>query len=589
MNSERGQSDILFDHSYQIEKMHAAQVGSLGDTSLYSTSSIDNGVISTSNTTPQAPSGLLPDRLLTRSPFSPSSVSNLDSVAMANLYDPEFFEQIEREMGPVFPLSADDVHTFSPQATPLASSLSSSLPTLSGSVPQNYGVDVRGATRDQIRQQIENEIQKDQLRMFQQQRQEMQPQPNQSAYDDPRVYKSSPVPPATEQYEELLRAWANEKGVNVHEMRNSMNERKRKSEDLSDSYTQSYAMRNEQDMKNAFSAKSIPVPQQLASKSGEFDTAYAKSQLMDIICGEKEVQSFCVKVTNFVCSYLKVRVGGFYLNQRTSPKDWILSVAFPSNAIFEGFFQFTVGYHLIVQAATEKRCFCVHSTSLTTGSLSFIFVPIPVEETGSALAIMVLGTILQGEDDLHTHLVFLDQIRRPIATSMLSVVHLQQNNAISRKLEYLKLENDVLRQKNRFERALIGVVTSSGSFAEPSSCVICTDPMGIITYFNNSAQTVLGYTSAELIARYTPLKFHDPNDLVQRAKEIEQETGKKINTGFHVIVDKTARTGQEEVRDWTLIKKDGSAFIATVTIRPLYDEEDKSLIGYLELVKPKRV
>jgi len=386
MNGEH-QSEI-FDHSYQFEKLYAGsprvatQVGSFAD-SLFTTSSIENGVISTNNnSTAQAPTaGTLPDRLLTRSPFSPSSVPS-DSNLMANLYDPEFFEQIERDLGSVFPLSADDqLHTFSPSSIPLTQSLSSSINPLSpSSISQMPGFsDVRLRDPTQIRQQIESELQKEQLNQMNQMRMYHRPEPT-TSYEDlqNRAYKS-PVPPATEQYEELLRAWANEKGVNVHEMRNSLNERKRKSEDMSDSFTQSY-MRSEHDPKNAFSAKTIPVPQQLVSKSGEFDTAYAKSQVMDIICGEKEVQSFCVKVTNFVCSYLKVRVGGFYLNQRTTPKDWILSVAFPSNAIFEGFFQFTVGYHLIVQAATEKRCFCVHSTSLTTGSLSFIFVPIPVEK-----------------------------------------------------------------------------------------------------------------------------------------------------------------------------------------------------------------
>jgi PAS domain-containing protein len=108
--------------------------------------------------------------------------------------------------------------------------------------------------------------------------------------------------------------------------------------------------------------------------------------------------------------------------------------------------------------------------------------------------------------------------------------------------------------------------------------------MGVITYFSPGATALLGYASAELVGRYTPLKLHEPNEVLQRSKEAEQETGKKMNPGFSVIVDKTMRTGQDS-RDWTFIKKDGSSLLVNVTVKPLYDE-DKTLIGFLEVAKP---
>jgi hypothetical protein len=143
----------------------------------------------------------------------------------------------------------------------------------------------------------------------------------------------------------------------------------------------------------------------------------------------------------------------------------VLYSAFPSTTVFDTFFQFNVGFHLILQAAVEKRCFCVHSTSLSNGSLSFIFIPIPAEEQGNATGVLVLGSVLSGEDDLHTHLVFLDQIRKVIASSMFAVMCLQQNIMLSRKVDMLKMENDTLKQKNRFEKALITVIATSGPLA----------------------------------------------------------------------------------------------------------------------------
>lgn len=64
------------------------------------------------------------------------------------------------------------------------------------------------------------------------------------------------------------------------------------------------------------------------------------------------------------------------------------------------------------------------------------------------------------------------------------------------------------------------------------------------------------------------------------------EYGKKITPGFQVITEKTLRNGgMEETRDWTYIRKDGSSIRANVTIKPLYDEEDSSIIGFLSIAK----
>jgi PAS domain S-box-containing protein len=541
----------------------------------------------------------------TPGPFSPSlSTPNLN-------LDPQFFEDLERELGPVFTLNEEQQlsqHRFSPAPTPITQSLSSQL--LQAATPPSIDHShttapiKMDATKDQIRQQIENDIHKElkqhqdmllqqQMAMQQQQQQKMHQQPpldmspgpymTPNYYEEPRGYKP-PIGPS-DQYEQLLSAWALEKGIDL-------NARKRKSEDLSDSFL-SFSMKNDPDKGVAY-AKTLPsnvyanqmAPPAPTPKPGEFDIAYAKSQLIDLVCGEKDLQSFCPKVTAFICNYMKVRVGGFYMNQRPNPKDWLLYSAFPSATVFDTFFQFNVGFHLILQAAVEKRCFCVHSTSLSNGSLSFIFIPIPAEETGNAAGVLVLGSVLSGEDDLHTHLVFLDQIRKVVASAMFSIMCLQQNLMLARKVDMLRMENDTLKQKNRFEKALISVISTTGPLAnEGNTAIICTDIMGVITYFSPGASSLLGYASVELVGRYTPLKLHEPNEVLQRSKEAELETGKKMNPGFSVIVDKTLRTGQDS-RDWTFIKKDGSSVSVNVTVKPLYDEEEHTLIGFVEVAKP---
>ncbi len=75
---------------------------------------------------------------------------------------------------------------------------------------------------------------------------------------------------------------------------------------------------------------------------------------------------------------------------------------------------------------------------------------------------------------------------------------------------------------------------------------------------------------------------------MKRSKELEQETGQKISVTFQLIIDPVLRTGKEDVRDWVLLKKDGSIVEVTMTVHPLFDEEDHTIIGFLEVAKPKK-
>jgi len=70
--------------------------------------------------------------------------------------------------------------------------------------------------------------------------------------------------------------------------------------------------------------------------------------------------------------------------------------------------------------------------------------------------------------------------------------------------------------------------------------------------------------------------------LVQRAKEIEAELGKKTDTGLGVLIEKTMRSkGKEDTRIWTYVKRDNSLITVQVAIRPLFDE--KSIFGFVEV------
>jgi hypothetical protein len=93
---------------------------------------------------------------------------------------------------------------------------------------------------------------------------------------------------------------------------------------------------------------------------------------------------------------------------------------------------------------------------------------------------------------------------------------------------------------------------------------------------------MLGYQPSEIVGLHTPLKLHQPKEVDERSKQIEAELGKKVS-GFGVFVEYPQRTGLEETRKWTYVKKDGSALKVSVSIKPIYD--DMRIIGFVGIAK----
>lgn len=108
--------------------------------------------------------------------------------------------------------------------------------------------------------------------------------------------------------------------------------------------------------------------------------------------------------------------------------------------------------------------------------------------------------------------------------------------------------------------------------------IIRTDTNGIITYFNEGAETLLGYKSEELVNKETPAIFHDKEAILQRSKELSEEYKKQI-TGFDVLT-KIASENKVDSRKWTYRRKDGSSLIMQVSISAIKDKNG-AIIAYL--------
>ncbi|HBF34638.1 TPA: hypothetical protein DDW35_08735, partial [Candidatus Sumerlaeota bacterium] len=109
--------------------------------------------------------------------------------------------------------------------------------------------------------------------------------------------------------------------------------------------------------------------------------------------------------------------------------------------------------------------------------------------------------------------------------------------------------------------------------------VISVDSQGIVTTFNPAAERTLGYTADELIGKASPLIFHDPNEILERARVFSQELDTVIPPTFEVFAAKARRNLPNEY-EWTYICKDGSRLPVLLSVTALSDSAG-GVIGFL--------
>ncbi|HBE19444.1 MAG TPA: hypothetical protein DEG17_08880 [Cyanobacteria bacterium UBA11149] len=113
--------------------------------------------------------------------------------------------------------------------------------------------------------------------------------------------------------------------------------------------------------------------------------------------------------------------------------------------------------------------------------------------------------------------------------------------------------------------------------------IIFTDSGGIIKTFNKGAEKMFGYSEEEIIGKVTPILFHDSGEVKKRAEILGMDLNKTIGSDFEVVVAK-ARAGITSEEEWSLIRKDGSRFPASLSIAPL-SHPTGEVIGFVGMAK----
>ncbi|MCL4845307.1 MAG: PAS domain S-box protein [Acidobacteria bacterium] len=108
--------------------------------------------------------------------------------------------------------------------------------------------------------------------------------------------------------------------------------------------------------------------------------------------------------------------------------------------------------------------------------------------------------------------------------------------------------------------------------------IVFTDVDGLIRVFNRGAERVFGYRAAEMVDRQTPVGLHLATEVEQRGRELSWQFERDI-AGFDVFSERVRREGRER-RDWTCIRKDGTAITVDLVVTAVHGPAGE-IVGYL--------
>ena len=161
--------------------------------------------------------------------------------------------------------------------------------------------------------------------------------------------------------------------------------------------------------------------------------------------------------------------------------------------------------------------------------------------------------------------------------AVVSVTALRQDHGPL--IGYLLIGTDLGARRQAEQALLQSDALQHAIFNSANFSIIATDERGIIQIFNVGAEHLLGYSSADVVDKFSPAGLAVPQELIERAKALSAELKTPIAPGFEALSYKAARNA-EDIYELTFVRKDGRRFPAVVTITALHLDHGP-VIGYL--------
>jgi signal transduction histidine kinase len=151
----------------------------------------------------------------------------------------------------------------------------------------------------------------------------------------------------------------------------------------------------------------------------------------------------------------------------------------------------------------------------------------------------------------------------------------EKEGMLQRTFEYASQLEDSEAKFRAADRTFRGVWA-----AVTEQSVVGTDVTGLIDAWNPGAAKMLGLSWQEAEGKRHVFDFHLPEELEDRARELNYPPGATVlNPGFSALVE-SARLGSAESREWTYVRDDGTTIPVSLSVTKRVDESDET-VGYL--------
>ena len=159
-----------------------------------------------------------------------------------------------------------------------------------------------------------------------------------------------------------------------------------------------------------------------------------------------------------------------------------------------------------------------------------------------------------------------------IAASAQSFIAISAITSVAFSVAMIHLRDSLRKIRNN--EVQLGQLLDSAS----GTAFIATDLEGVITWFSPGAEQLLGYVADDVVGRTTPMPFHESREILSRAQKL------RITPGYDVVTHPVAHGADQDTRDWTYIRKDGSRLTVSVSVTAVRDH-DGSPVSFLSVVR----
>ena len=146
--------------------------------------------------------------------------------------------------------------------------------------------------------------------------------------------------------------------------------------------------------------------------------------------------------------------------------------------------------------------------------------------------------------------------------------------------QYVGIRSEITARKKMEEEIWLANETQRAILESTNHSIISTDIFGTIRTFNAGAEKMLGFKSAEVIGKKNLADFHDPEELIVRARQFSHELQTAVQPGLDTLLAKVRDGGTSHESEWTYVRNNGTKVPVSLTVSSLLGRNGKTL-GFL--------